>query len=186
MSRQLPPAWFWWTSLLAVMGALWIFQPSALPGKWPGILLMQAANLCFAAGQIAWRRIRSGDPHSRDSDGYALLYLGGVLAALPFALAGKPLQELAQLSGSQWAALIYLGTVASGLGFFLWNAGAARVNPATLAVFNNLKIPVAILISITVFNEPAHLGSLIPGLAVLLIALGWAERASRKTVTRNS
>lgn len=186
MSRQFPPAWFWWTALLAVAGALWIFQPESLPGKWPGILLMQGANICFATGQIAWRRIRSRLPGSRDTDGYALLYLGGFLAALPFALAGNPVAELAGLSRSQWAALVYLGAIASGLGFFLWNAGASRVNPATLAVFNNLKIPLAALISIVIFGEPARLGSLVPGLAILLIALGWAEWASRRAPTRSS
>lgn len=181
MNRQLPPAWFWWTSILAVVGALWIFQPQSLPGKWPGILLMQFANLCFAVGQIAWRQIRSADSASGDTEGYALLYLGGVLAALPFALVNEPIRELSMLDWSQWAALLYLGAIASGLGFFLWNAGATRVNPATLAVFNNLKIPVAILISITVFREQAHLTSLLPGLAILLIALGWAERENRRS-----
>ncbi|NDV63286.1 EamA family transporter [Puniceicoccales bacterium CK1056] len=186
VKRQLPPGWFWWTSILAVMGALWIFQPQAIPAKWPGILLMQLANLCFASGQIAWRQIRAKQPTARDTDGYALLYLGGVLAALPFALLQNPVHELAQLSGSQWGALLYLGAIASGLGFFLWNAGAARVNPATLAVFNNLKIPVAILISINLFREQANLASLLPGLAILLIALGWAEWASRRQATKSS
>jgi drug/metabolite transporter (DMT)-like permease len=180
LARRLPPAWFWWTALLAVAGAAWIFQPDTLPQKWPGILLMQGANLCFATGQIAWRRIRAGLP-GQDIDGYALLYLGGVLACLPFALPGAPVSELMQLSGSQWLALLYLGAIASGMGFFLWNAGASRVNPATLAVFNNLKIPVAILISVTVFNEEADPGSLIPGLFILLLALGWAEAANRRS-----
>lgn len=179
LSRHLPPAWFWWTALLAVAGAAWIFQPDTLPQKWPGILLMQAANLCFATGQIAWRRIRANLP-GRDVDGYALLYAGGVLACLPFALFGAPVSELVSLSGSQWWALVYLGAVASGLGFFLWNAGAARVNPATLAVFNNLKIPVAIVISVTLFREEADPKSLVPGLLVLLIALFWAESADRR------
>jgi hypothetical protein len=50
-----------------------------------------------------------------------------------------------------------------------------------LAVFNNLKIPVAILISVTVFNEEADPGSLIPGLFILLLALGWAEAANRRS-----
>lgn len=180
LSRRWPPGWFWGTALLAVIGALWIFQPGSLPGKWPGILLMQAANICFATGQIAWRRLRARQADMRDRDGYALLYLGGFLAALPFALFQKPVAELATLGSSQWLALLYLGAVASGLGFFLWNAGAARVNPASLAVFNNLKIPVAILISLTLFREEADLRSLIPGLLILLIALGWAEWAYRR------
>jgi len=180
LAGRRPPGWFWLAAVLAVAGALWIFQPDTLPRKWPGILFTQLANICFAGGQIAWRQLRLGPHAMRDRDGYALLYLGGVLAALPFALFEQPLQGLAALSTGQWGALLYLGAVASGLGFFLWNAGAARVNPATLAVFNNLKIPVAILLAIAVFGEQADPASLIPGLLVLLGALALAEARWRR------
>jgi drug/metabolite transporter (DMT)-like permease len=182
MERTWPPAWFWVTSLLAVAGALWIFHPQTLPDKLPGILLMQGANACFATGQIAWRRTRKSLGGGRDLDGYAWLYLGGLLATLPFALPKNPVPEISQLSGSQWTALLYLGMVASGVGFFLWNAGAARVNAATLAVFNNLKIPLATLISIGVFREVANYDRLVPGLAILLAALVWAETAHCRSV----
>lgn len=180
LQRRMPPVWFWLTALLAVIGALWIFQPDAWPAKWPGILLMQVSNVCFAAGQVAWRHLRMSMPESRDRDMYALLYLGGFLAALPFALPHQPVRELASLSASQWMALLYLGAVASGLGFFLWNSGARRVNPATLAVFNNLKIPVAVLIAVVLFGETARPESVIPGLLILLAALIWAESAWRR------
>ena len=183
LERRWPPAWFWMTSLLAILGALWIFNPQSIPQKLPGILLMQGANAAFAAGQIAWRRLRQTHPGMQDLDGYALLYLGGFLATLPFALAQRPIAELSQLSGSQWLALLYLGTIASGLGFFLWNAGAARVNAASLAVFNNLKIPLATILSILVFQESANLQRLVPGLLILLAALVWAELAHRRSPT---
>jgi drug/metabolite transporter (DMT)-like permease len=186
LNRKWPPAWFWLTSALAILGALWIFQPQSLPQKMPGILLMQVANICFAVGQIAWRRTRTSVHGMKDIDGYALLYLGGVLATVPFALAHSPVKELSQLNGSQWMALLYLGAIASGLGFFLWNAGAARVNTATLAVFNNLKIPLATVISILVFKEEAALDRLIPGLVIILAALVWAEFAFRRRPTSRS
>jgi len=185
LGRRLPPLWFWATALLSVLGALWIFQPRSLPDQWPGILLMQVANGCFAIGQVAWRRIRPRFSDHRERDVYALLFIGGALAALPFAVPHSPHLELLSLDGRQWAGLLYLGAIASGLGFFLWNAGAGHVNPATLAVFNNLKIPIAIVISVLVFKESADPANLIPGLAVLLLALGWAERAHRRTLTRS-
>jgi drug/metabolite transporter (DMT)-like permease len=83
-------------------------------------------------------------------------------------------------------ALLYLGTIASGLGFFLWNAGAVRVNPATLAIFNNLKIPLATVIAILVFGETAAPGRLVPGLILMLLALAWAETANRRRPTSRS
>lgn len=186
LRRRFPPVWFWWTALLAVAGAAWIFQPDHLPEKAAGILLVQLANLCFAAGQMLYRHLSRSLQQSAPRDSYALLYLGGVLATLPFALPMDPLAELGGLSASQWAALAYLGTIASGLGFFLWNTGATRVNPASLAVFNNLKIPVAILVSILVFGEQARLGVLIPGVLILLAALAWAEYAHRKSPTSHA
>jgi len=184
--RRWPPSWFWLTAGMAVAGALWIFQPQSLPAKIPGILLMQVANLCFAAGQIAYRQFRKEWPDMKDRDGTAWLYFGGILATLPFAIPQSPLTELAGLGRAQWLALLYLGAVASGVGFFLWNAGAVKVNAATLAVFNNLKIPLATVISIAVFREQASLERLVPGLLIMLIALIWAEIAYRNTPTTRS
>ncbi|HSH09049.1 MAG TPA: EamA family transporter [Oceanipulchritudo sp.] len=187
LENRWPPSWFWLTSGMAVAGALWIFQPASLPAKVPGILLMQGANLCFATGQVAYRQFRKKDsPEMKDRDGYAWLFLGGILATLPFALPKGPLTELADLGRSQWLALVYLGAVASGVGFFLWNAGAVKVNAATLAIFNNLKIPLATVIAIVVFGEQAALDRLIPGLLIMLVALAWAEFAHQKWVTTRS
>jgi len=186
LEKRRPPAWFWYTAGMAVAGALWIFQPRSFPEKLPGILLMQAANICFALGQVAYRQFRLRHRGERDLNGYGWLYLGALLATLPFALAGNPFEELAALGRSQWMALAYLGAVASGLGFFLWNAGAAKVNAATLAVFNNLKIPLATVISLVVFKEQADLNRLVPGLIIMLAALAWAESADRRNPTSRS
>ena len=72
----------------------------------------------------------------------------------------------------QWAVLAYLGIVASGLCFFLWNRGARLVSAGQLAVMNNLKIPLAVAVSLFVFREPANLytffaGTLLVGVALL-------------------
>lgn len=181
-----PPYWFWITSGFAVAGAMWIFAPQSIPQKLPGIILMQVANVCFAAGQVIWKKIRHDHPEMKDQDSFALLYLGAVVMTLPFALPANPITGILQLDMSQWIALIYLGSIASGVGFFMWNAGAVRVNPASLAVFNNLKIPIATLISIVVFKESASVERLVPGLLVLIGSLVWAELAYRKWITSHA
>ena len=58
-----------------------------------------------------------------------------------------------EITPSQWKSILYLGFVASGLGFFLWNKGAARSTPGTLAAFNNAVIPLAVLGSLFIFGE---------------------------------
>ncbi|MFA5700981.1 MAG: EamA family transporter, partial [Desulfuromonas sp.] len=71
----------------------------------------------------------------------------------------------------QWLTLLYLGVLASGLGFFMWNYAARTVNAGVLAVSNNLKIPLAIACSAVFFGEQINLFQLVAGSAIILAAL---------------
>jgi len=157
--------------VLAVAGGIVTeYQQLSSPGLWRGVLLMQGANLCFAFGQIFYRRTMARLPEPRtDLQVFGLLYLG---AALTAALAATGTNWTALLiSPKQAGLLLYLGVIASGLGFFLWNIGARQVSAGTLAVFNNLKIPLGILVSVCVFCEPANWPRLLTGGAIMALAL---------------
>jgi drug/metabolite transporter (DMT)-like permease len=111
-----------------------------------GFLLVQASNLCFAFGQVAYKRFRPRLPAVRDSAFFAWLMAGGFIATLACSLwtgVDWPAFFRAPSQG-QWGVLVYLGVIASGAGFFLWNRGALQVNAGTLAVFNNLKLPLGV------------------------------------------
>ena len=165
-------------ALLAVAGAWVVLGRGAfLPGSLRGFALVQASNLCFALGQISYRdwalrRVApaTGCPAGADVHAMGWLYLGGMLTALPWAVLDCQTAALA-ISGQQWVVLVYLGLVASGLGFFLWNAGARRTAPGLLAVFNNLKIPLAAGTSLLVFGERGDPVRLLLGLGLLLAAV---------------
>ena len=141
-----------------------------------GFSLVQAANLCFAVGQIEYRRLRLRRAELRDREVHGLLLLGGlvVTALLTTLRAGWP--ELATLDGPAFAALAYLGVIASGVGFFAWNAGAVRTRPATLAVLNNLKIPLGIAAALLVFGEETDLPRLFLGGSIMLVAAWLSQR----------
>jgi drug/metabolite transporter (DMT)-like permease len=100
---------------------------------------------------------------------FGLLYLGAALTGALAAI-GTPWTTL-QITAHQGLILLYLGAVASGLGFFLWNLGARRVASGTLAVFNNLKIPLGILVSVLCFHETADWPRLLSGGALMAVAL---------------
>ena len=158
-------------AVLAVAGAgvvLWRGGDHA--ASWRGFLLVQGSNLCFALGQLAYRAWARGKDRPDDGAVMGWLYLGGMLATLPWAMAAVP--GAVTLSGRQIAAVVYLGLVASGLGFFLWNAGARRTSAGTLAVFNNLKIPLAAVVSLLVFGGHANAVLLFVG-GVLFVAATW-------------
>lgn len=171
LARRFSP-WTLAAAVLAVAGAAVVkWTDLASPGLVRGFLLVQASNLCFAVGQVLYRRVRARRPTPADHAVFAWLYLGGAVAAGGLSLLLSPAGAFT-FSGEQWGVLLYLGAIATGVGFYGWNVGATRVDTATLAVFNNLKIPLAVLVSLAVFGE--HLDAplrFVLGSAVIALAL---------------
>jgi drug/metabolite transporter (DMT)-like permease len=124
---------------------------------------------------VLYRRLRSTHPAINDRQVFALLYIGGLAATLPLALTRNDFETLA-LNQGQVCTLLYLGVIASGLCFFWWNLGATRVNTATLAVFNNAKVPLGVACSLLFFGERANLSRLLIGGALILSAIVLAKK----------
>jgi drug/metabolite transporter (DMT)-like permease len=164
-------------AVLAVAGSAAVTFTGTLQGKWlTGFLLMQVSNLCFAAGQIAWRRVRAKPGAiSSDASVFALPYAGAVGVSFAVSLFTTPWSEL-QLSTTQWQVLAYLGVISSGACFFWWNLGATRVNAGTLAVFNNAKVPLGVAASLLIFGESADVPRLLLSGALMGIAVWVAGR----------
>ena len=169
-----------WVAALAVIGTGIIsYNGGVSTAQWLGFGLMQLSNLCFALGQVAYRRVMTGSASS-DASIYGLVYLGGALATGLAAALFTPWQALTLTTRQIWT-LVYLGAAASGLGFFLWNVGVRRVNVGALAIFNNLKVPLSVAVSLLVFGETVRLPSLILGGLIVLGALVWNELHQRQT-----
>jgi drug/metabolite transporter (DMT)-like permease len=140
-------------ALLSVLGAGAIKAKTIPTGDfWIGFGLMQAAGIAFAYGQVAYRDWKRSNPQTNDRSVFALLAMGGTACA---GIAGALLSDwrTLEVKPDQWKAILYLGFVASGVGFFLWNKGASKSNPGTLAAFNNAVVPLAVLCSLFVFGE---------------------------------
>ncbi|MCD6525672.1 MAG: EamA family transporter [Desulfuromonas sp.] len=161
---------FFYAASLAVFGTAIILYRDLHHDEFrTGFLLLQLANLCFAFGQIAYTRVMR-HCQATDRQVFSLLYLGAVLSTLPI-LWSSGQWRIPSLSLQQLSALLYLGILASGVCFFLWNYGARKVNAGTLAVCNNLKIPLAIACSALVFGETVNWQQLTTGSVILLLAL---------------
>jgi drug/metabolite transporter (DMT)-like permease len=167
-------------AVLSVVGAALIIPRQAgTADVMIGFLLVQGANLCFAAGQIAYKRTRPAlAEKAGEAQIFAWLALGGFLVA---ALYAGPAVKWSAFAPSpvQWLVIVFLGVVASGAGFFLWNRGAAMVNAGTLAVLNNAKIPLGVAVSLLVFRESGDLPRLLASVAILGLAVWIAEGAKR-------
>lgn len=143
-----------------------------------GIILIQISNLCFAAGQIFYKKIKN----DIDEEGQTLfgwLYIGAIMTLILPMFFTSSFSQIFEISFNQWITLIYLGAVASGISFFLWNKGATMVSTPILAVSNNLKVPAAIIISLLVFGENTDLFKLFIGGSVILLSFYLSYRTTR-------
>lgn len=153
------------------------------PALSKGFWAMQLANVCFAAGQVAWSRWRrTHGPAPSDLAVFCWPLLGGALVT-GFAAAcfGRPGAFV--FNASQWLAMAFLGVFSSGLAFYFWNRAASKVSPGALAVANNLKTPLGVFVSLTIFGEMAALSDpasdlsrLFAGLLIVVLALRLASR----------
>jgi len=169
---------FFLAALLAVAAGVVIeFPDQALTANLKGILLLQLSNAAFAFGQIAYKKLTDSQGILKDKNIFALTYGGAVIVTGFFAMATVDYHSLS-VEPHQWMVLAYLGILASGLCFFLWNLGARRVNEGTLAVMNNLKIPVGVVASLMILQESTNYLRLLIGCALLAIAL-WVNKLIR-------
>ncbi|WP_218057316.1 carboxylate/amino acid/amine transporter [Gilliamella sp. Fer1-1] len=157
------------TAIIAVIGAAIIRYDHISANFIIGFLLIQGANIVFALGQVGYKRIMEIYPMPQHQ-AFAWVYLGAVIVAtvgwLLFGDASKlPTTIL------QWSIIIWLGVVASGICYFLWNYGATKVNSGTLAIMNNVVIPTGILVNVAIWHQSIDWVRFILGSAVIMLAL---------------
>ena len=152
--RQRKFSWrYLFVAISSVIGAAIIKVESVPSGDiWVGFILMQGAGLAFAFGQVVYRDWKHKNPQINDHNVFSLLTVGGTLCAACFCSFFTNWSTL-EINPDQWKSILYLGFVASGIGFFLWNKGATQSNPGTLAAFNNAVVPLAVVCSLFIFQE---------------------------------
>lgn len=174
LNRRFNP-WALLAAAVAVLGAA-IIRYDGVSGDFiEGFLLLQLANATFAAGQVLYKhlvaRYPSDIPQYRR---FGYFFVGALLVALPgWALLGNPAKL--PTTEVQWLVLLFMGLLATALGQFWWNKGATLVDGGTLAVMNNLHVPVGLLINLLIWNEHADLARLALGGGVIVASL-WVNR----------
>ncbi len=168
------------TAVLAVIGAGVIRYDGVDSGFWLGFLVVQGANLCFAIGQVGYRRLASGLPPTLAwHNVFGWFFIGAMLVALPaFLLFGN--NSALPATSLQWGVLAWLGLVASGVGYFAWNQGATKVDAGTLAIMNNALVPAGLVVNLVIWNRDAELDKLLLGAAIMGASLWlnhwWLQR----------
>ncbi|MDN2663595.1 carboxylate/amino acid/amine transporter [Psychromonas sp. 14N.309.X.WAT.B.A12] len=171
---------FFLVAVISVVGAVAIRYGNISSDFWFGLLLVQGANLCFAIGQVAYSRLMSESELDHKTI-FGWFFIGALcVATVCYALFGDT--SKLPTTSTQWGILLYLGTVASGLGYFAWNKGATMVNVGTLAIMNNLLIPAGILVNLLIWNKQADLLRLSIGAIIIVSALILNHYLNRRSV----
>ncbi|AIY67319.1 carboxylate/amino acid/amine transporter [Pseudoalteromonas piratica] len=174
-------AQFLLVAVIAIFGAIAIRYEGIDGDFLLGLCLVQGANLCFASGQVFYKRLMSEQTLEHKTV-FGWFFIGALVVAVScFALFGNV--DKLPTTATQWGVLTYLGLIASGLGYFAWNKGAVEVNVGALAVMNNLLIPAGIIVNVVIWNRDADLVRLGLGGAIIVFAL-WLNQflAKRKKV----
>ena len=154
---------------VAVFGALIIKYGAINEGAIKGFLLVQGANICFGAGQSAYKALLERfEVDQKKVFGY--FHFGAFfVAVIALITLGNPAKFHVDLT--QTLVLLWLGAVASGVGYFMWNKGACEVDSGVLAIMNNALIPAAIIVNLVFWQKDANLTRLILGAAIMYISL---------------
>jgi carboxylate/amino acid/amine transporter len=172
------------TALLAVIGTGIIQSSNPLSsGILSGFLLVQVSNLTFAFGQVYYRRLMAENNELKDQQVFGVLYLGAVVVTLAATLLFTPLAQITLTAKQIWT-LVYLGVFASGICFFLWGIGSRQVNTGALAIFNDLKVPLAVAVSLVVFGEKTNWVTLVIGGLIVVASLIFNEWITKKVIVK--
>lgn len=167
-------AGFLFSAALAVLGAVVVRYDGLSPDFWFGFLVVQGANISFAAGQVAYKYLLERHPVSDQKTVFGWFYLGAVMVTVPAWLLFGDMSSL-PTTGVQWGILLWLGVVASGAGYFAWNRGACQVDSGTLAIMNNMFVPVGLLVNILIWGQSTNWLMLSLGGTIIVISL-WVHK----------
>ena len=163
-------------ALCATMGALIIKWSEITSDFLLGFLLVQVANSCFALGQLLYRKYLAGKKSEKSF--FAYFYMGALIPILPFLF--FRLDKLSwQMPQSTIFTLLWLGLIASGLAYYLWNSGTHQVNASQLAVLNNVLIPMAIVVNLLFWSAKIEWFQFLIGSSVILFSLFLGESKSK-------
>jgi drug/metabolite transporter (DMT)-like permease len=167
---------FLFLSILSVIGSLIIRITDVQLLDLKGFVLIQGANFSFALGQVLYKRyIKNNSKLDYNLNEFGYFYFGAIIIASLGSLIMIDSLSYPK-SITQWLLVLWLGAIASGLGYYFWNRGSVLVNNGTLAVMNNLVIPLGLFIEIVFFSKLINVTNYIIGALIILSSIYFSLR----------
>lgn len=158
--------------VLSVIGVIVIFMgaeeggtatPGSIGGTWLGNLLMFGSVIAWGIYTSLAKRVAAFDPLV--VTGYVIAF--GAVLLLPCALyelAGRELPRITAIGALQ---ILYLGGMASGIAFLIYNRALEDMDASQAGVFANLIPVVGVLSGVVFLGEPLSLRAILGGAIVM-------------------
>lgn len=170
--RERASALRWLGIALSVGGVLIVFSGSGgsdgAQSSMVGSLLMFASVVCWGLYTALAKRVAGLDSlviTTAVTGTGALLLLP--LAIYEVAMANLSSAGLPPLPLTGWLELLYLGVIASGMAYLLYNASLRHLDASEVGVYTNLIPIVGVLTGVVVLGEPLSARAIIGGVVVM-------------------
>jgi drug/metabolite transporter (DMT)-like permease len=167
----------WLGIALSVGGVLIVFSGNgSAPGQSPllGNFLMFASVVCWALYTALAKRVAGFEPLV-----ITVSVMGaGTLLLVPFSAYEIMKAGLPPLPMTGWLGMLYLGIVASGLAYALYNASLRHLDASAVGVYTNLIPVVGVLTGIVFLGEPLSLRAILGG-AIVMLGVWITSRSER-------
>lgn len=175
--RERATAVRWLGIALSVGGVLIVFSGNgADPGKstLAGNFLMFASVVCWALYTALAKRVANFETLVITT----CVTGTGTLLLVPFSAYEIVSTGLQPLPITGWMGVLYLGGVASGLAYVLYNASLRHLDAGAVGVYTNLIPVVGVLTGVAFLGEPLSLRAIVGG-AVVMLGVWITSRAER-------
>ena len=164
-------SFFLMLSIVSIVGAFFLRFTSPAQNDLIGFFLIQGANFCFALGQVLYKYFEkwTGRTPNGMSD-FAYFYIGALIfttVGFLFSDAKTPIPN----DIATWLLIVWMGVGASGLGFYFWDKGSLFVSSGTLAVMNNLVIPLGLMVEILFFGQALNSETYLIGTLIIVVSI---------------
>ena len=164
-------SFFLMLSILSIVGASFLRFTSPAQNDLIGFFLIQGANFCFALGQVLYKYFEkwTGRTPNGMSD-FAYFYIGALIFTTIGFLSSDVKTPLPNDTAT-WLLIVWMGVGASGLGFYFWDKGSLFVSSGTLAVMNNLVIPLGLMVEILFFGQALNSETYLIGTLIIVVSI---------------
>ena len=164
-------SFFLMLSIVSIVGASFLRFTSPAQNDLIGFFLIQGANFCVALGEILYKFFEkwTGRTPNGMSD-FAYFYIGALIFTTIGFLSSDVKTPLPN-DIATWLLIVWMGVGASGLGFYFWDKGSLFVSSGTLAVMNNLVIPLGLMVEILFFGQALNSETYLIGTLIIVVSI---------------